>query len=72
MPDLEWTELGLAEFPVNIQSANGDELGPIGHMRGFFRPPVTSNYTFVVSSDDHSEVSPLKPCYMHSPNAVQG
>ena len=38
----------------NIQTTNSDSHGPVGHWAGWFRPPVTSNYTFIVDVDDYA------------------
>jgi hypothetical protein len=40
----------------NIQEANGGNLGPAGQFLGYFRPPVTSDYSFVSVADDASMV----------------
>jgi hypothetical protein len=49
----------LKQAPVrrsNIQGANQDEWGPAGQFVGFFRPPVSSNYSFISAADDLSRV----------------
>ncbi len=40
----------------NIQEANGDKSGPAGQFLAYFRPPVSSNYTFVSAVDDSSRL----------------
>jgi hypothetical protein len=40
----------------NIKGSNKDEWGPAGQFVGFFRPPVSSNYSFISAADDLSRV----------------
>ena len=40
----------------NILGSNKDEWGPAGQFVGFFRPPVSSNYSFISAADDLSRV----------------
>lgn len=41
----------------NIKAARGsDTVGPTGHFAGYFRPPVSSDYTFVSVADDNAMV----------------
>jgi hypothetical protein len=56
MPNVSDVEVALFEAPTNIAIANGDADGPVGRFEGFFRAPVTSNYTFISAADDFSRV----------------
>ncbi len=56
MPNVSDVELSLFEAPSNIAYSNGDGDGPVGRFEGFFRAPVTSNYTFISAADDFSRV----------------
>ena len=47
-----WSEQFLFEAPKDVMYANNDQSGPFGQYSGFFRPPTTSNYTFIVAADD--------------------
>jgi hypothetical protein len=40
----------------NIKQARQDATGPSGLFSGYFRPPVSSDYTFISVSDDNSMV----------------
>ena len=50
--DSVWEEQSLFEAPVNVLYARSDPTGPFGELYGFFRPPSTSDYTFVLAVDD--------------------
>ncbi len=57
MPNVSDVEPSLFEAPSNIAYRNRDGVdGPVGRFEGFFRAPVTSNYTFVSAADDYSRV----------------
>jgi hypothetical protein len=47
-----WKEENLFESPKNVMYSRSDRTGPFGQYLGFFRPPTTSNYTFVLAADD--------------------
>jgi hypothetical protein len=53
LPNDTTVELSLFEAPRNLD-VNGE--GPAGRFEGFFRPPVTSNYTFISAADDWSMI----------------
>ncbi len=53
MPNDTIVESSLFESPKNL-GLNAD--GVAGRFEGFFRPPVTSNYTFISAADDWSMV----------------
>ena len=55
-PDLQQIEMGLVESPINLQSERGDAHGPHGQYDGFFRAPVSGNYTFIISADDDARL----------------
>ncbi len=50
--NVTWDEQGVFEAPTNLMNARSDPTGPFGQLFGFFRPPKTSNYTFVMAVDD--------------------
>jgi hypothetical protein len=58
-PDIDEVEMSWLDMPNN---ANSDEakynfpefaVGPQGMFDGFFRAPMTGNYTFIALADDH-------------------
>jgi hypothetical protein len=51
-----WSEQNLFESPTNVMYARSDSSGPFGQYLGFFRPPKTSNYTFVLAADDFASL----------------
>jgi hypothetical protein len=51
-----WNEQNLFESPKNLLYARSDLSGPFGQYLGFFRPPTTSNYTFVLTADDFASL----------------
>jgi hypothetical protein len=53
LPDDTIIESSLFEAPRNL-GLNAD--GVAGRFEGFFRPPVSSNYTFISAADDWSMV----------------
>jgi hypothetical protein len=53
LPNDTIVELSLFEAPKNLAINNE---GPAGRFEGFFRPPVTSNYTFICAADDWSNI----------------
>ena len=55
-PNASWLEVSRLEMPVDVLSARRDPSGPAGIFAGLFRPPVSSNYTFVVVADDQAAV----------------
>jgi len=55
-PDVDELEMSILESTVNLLNERGDEWGPQMQYRGFFRAPVTVNYSFLVPSDDDAKV----------------
>ncbi len=53
LPNDTTVELSLFEAPRNL---GFNSEGPAGRFEGFFRPPVTSNYTFISAADDWSMI----------------
>ena len=49
-----WNEQYLFEAPTDVTNSRRDPTGPFGLFLGYFRPPTTSNYTFVVAVDDEA------------------
>jgi hypothetical protein len=44
------------ESAINLQVARGDAVGPQMQYTGFFRAPVSGNYSFMVAADDQATV----------------
>jgi hypothetical protein len=47
-----WNEQNRFESPKDLLYARSDSSGPFGQFLAYFRPPTTSNYTFVLAADD--------------------
>ena len=54
-PDEDLWEMSLVEMPVNIESSRG-RGPPLGRFDGFFRAPVSGNYSFLVAVDNQATV----------------
>ena len=50
--DVDEVEKAFVESESNILYARGDNVGPHGQYTGFFRAPVSGNYSFLIASDD--------------------
>jgi hypothetical protein len=55
-PNISETRTAFYEAPVNILSSTRASEGPVGVFEGYFRAPVASKYTFILASDDSSEL----------------
>jgi hypothetical protein len=54
--DVDEIEMSKFESVINLQSARGDAVGPQMQYTGFFRAPVSGNYSFMVAADDQATV----------------
>jgi hypothetical protein len=55
-PNISETRTAFYEAPINIEASIKADQGPVGVFEGYFRAPVASKYTFILASDDSSEV----------------
>ena len=55
-PDVDEVEQSKFESEVNVQYARGDTQGPHMAYTGFFRAPVSGNYTFILAADDYAQL----------------
>jgi hypothetical protein len=55
-PDVDEIEMSKFESAINLQWARGDDVGPQMQYTGFFRAPVSGNYSFMVAADDQATV----------------
>ncbi len=55
-PNVSGTISAFYEAPQDILYASGADVGPAGIFEGYFRAPVASQYTFLLASDDFSEL----------------
>jgi len=55
-PDVDEIEMAKIESKVNVQYARGDSEGPHMQYVGFFRAPVSGNFSFLLAADDYASV----------------
>jgi hypothetical protein len=55
-PDVDEIEMSKFESAINLQWARSDAVGPQMQYTGFFRAPVSGNYSFMVAADDQATV----------------
>jgi len=55
-PDVAELEMSKVESEVNVMYARGESEGPHMTYTGFFRAPVSGNYSFLLSADDYAQL----------------
>jgi hypothetical protein len=55
-PDVDQVEIARVESEKNVQYARGLSQGPHMVYTGFFRAPVSGNYSFILAADDYAQL----------------